>query len=70
MAKAKATTVTLECPALGISRQFGASHAERLLGMHNNGGWALPPGSGYEYSREYGLRRRKHKEEDSGKRQG
>lgn len=61
---AKTTTVTLV--ANGVTREFEFSHAERLLRMPNNGGWALPEKSKFEFV-DYGLRRRKNKEKDSGK---
>lgn len=55
---AKTTTVTLV--ANGVTREFEFSHAERLLRMPRNGGWALPKGSKYEFV-EDGLRCRSNK---------
>ena len=60
---AKTTTVTLV--ANGVTREFEISHAERLLGMPNNGGWKLQD-SKYEYVNN-GLRRRQDKKENCGK---
>ena len=60
----KKTSVILECDALG-RREFGVPHAERLLGMRNNGGWRLPDDSGYEYDTEHGIRRKRHKGGDN-----
>lgn len=45
---AKTTMVVLTCQSLG-EREFEITHAERLLGMPNNGGWVLPTDSEYEY---------------------
>ena len=64
---AKTTNVILECEALG-QREFEVSHAERLLGMVNNGGWRLPKDSKFEFV-DNGLRLRRNTKEDSGKRQ-
>lgn len=52
------TTVTLECPTLGITREFTAAHAERLLRMRNNGGWVLPENSKFSFDKENGIKRR------------
>ena len=46
---AKTTTVTLVVPEHNMSQDFEFSHAERLLGMRNNGGWQLPKDSKYEF---------------------
>ena len=58
---AKTTLVTLV--AGEVTREFEFSHAERILRMPRSG-WALPEGSKFEYSEEYGLRRIKHTKED------
>ena len=60
---AKTTTVTLV--ANGVTRDFELSHAERLLRMPRNGGWALPENSKYEFV-DNGLRRRANKRKDNG----
>ena len=60
---AKITTVTLV--ANGVTQDFEMSHAERLLRMPNNGGWALPKDSKFEFV-DNGLQRRRDKKEDSG----
>lgn len=46
---AKTTTITLVVPEHNMSQDFEFSHAERLLGMVNNGGWTLPKDSKYEF---------------------
>lgn len=46
---AKTTTITLVVPEHTMSQDFEFSHAERLLGMVNNGGWTLPKDSKYEF---------------------
>ena len=46
---AKTTTITLVVPEHNKSQDFEFSHAERLLGMRNNGGWQLPKDSKYEF---------------------
>lgn len=61
---AKTTTVTLV--ANGVTRDFEITHAERLLRMPRNGGWALPKNSNYEFV-DNGLRRRGNKKKDNGK---
>ena len=61
---AKATMVALE--ANGATREFEISHAERLLRMHNNGGWHLPKDSKYEFVND-GLQCRKDKIATDGK---
>lgn len=41
----------------GTQREsFPVDHAERILNMPNNGGWKLPKGSKFEYSKANGLR--------------
>lgn len=54
----KPTKITLECPTLGITREFTAAHAERLLRMRNNGGWVLPAESKFTFDKENGIKRR------------
>lgn len=44
----KSTKVLLTCQSVG-EQEFEVSHAERLLGWPNNGGWHLPKESEYEY---------------------
>lgn len=55
---AKVTIVELECPKLG-KREFEITHAERLLAMPKNGGWALPKESDYELKDGVIIRRNK-----------
>lgn len=57
----KSTTVTLVNRRLGWSREFSPDHAERLLRMRDNGGWALPDNSEYTYTAENGLAVRRNK---------
>lgn len=64
MATTKMTKVVLECEALG-QREFEVDHAERLLGMINNGGWHLPKDSKFEFG-EDGIRFKANKKENSG----
>ena len=54
---AKITTVKLVVPQHDMEQEFEASHAERLLGMKNNGGWQLPADSKFVF--EDGNLRRK-----------
>lgn len=55
----KSPTVTLVVPKNGMVREFELKHAERLLDLGElNGGWELPANSEYEYSEEYGLKRK------------
>jgi hypothetical protein len=61
---AKTTTVTLV--ANGVTQQFELAHAERILRMRNNGGWALPKDSKFEFV-DNGIRRRTDTKEDRGK---
>lgn len=58
MRRKKEKTVRLIVVEYGIEKEFGISHAERLLDMGTrlNGGWTLPEDSEYEYSEEAGLR--------------
>lgn len=61
---AKTTTVTL---VVGdVARDFEITHAERLLGMRDNGGWRLPENSKFEFV-DHALRRKPNKKRDSGK---
>lgn len=61
---AKTTTVTLV--ANGVTQQFELAHAERILRMRNNGGWALPEDSKFEFV-DNGIRRRTDTKENRGK---
>ena len=63
---AKKTLVLLTCPALNTDREFEITHAERLLRMPNNGGWRLPENSNFEFSKDYGIRYKRHKKTDYG----
>lgn len=58
---AKVTNVTLV--ANGVTREFEYEHAERLLRMPKNGGWALPEGSKFEFT-DNALRRKQDKTRD------
>ena len=63
---AKVTKVLLEVPAYGMRQDFDFSHAERLLKMPNNGGWALPEGSPFEMTKD-GLKYRANTKGNKGK---
>jgi hypothetical protein len=39
----------------GRRQEFEIAHAERLLGMPNNGGWHLPEDSNFQMTRINGL---------------
>ena len=54
---AKTTTITLVVPEHNMSQDFEFSHAERLLGMRNNGGWTLPKDSQYKFENGSLIRR-------------
>lgn len=55
----KKTFVTL---VVGDTKKdFELKHAERLLGMANNGGWKLPEKSAFEFSKKDGVKRRGNK---------
>ena len=45
---AKKTHISLSCEELGETRLFDIEHAERLLGMVNNGGWHIPEDSEFK----------------------
>lgn len=66
----KFTNVTLENKSLGVTQDFEINHAERLLRMPNNGGWALPANSQYVFSVKNGIGIRTDKKEDTGKKEG
>ena len=66
MQQGKQTIVTLENETLKTTRDFEVSHAERLLKMPNNGGWQLPENSNFEFSKDYGIRYKRHKKTDYG----
>lgn len=55
--------VTLEVPQHNLTESFEVSHAERLLMMNNNGGWALPENSKYTFDSKNGIRIRPTKKE-------
>ena len=59
---AKTTTVTLVVPAHNMEQDFEFSHAERLLGMANNGGWQLPENSHYVFDNGSLIRRTNKKD--------
>ena len=44
-----------------MKREFEITHAERLLGMPNNGGWQLPENSEYIFDLNDGLKRKQPK---------
>ena len=56
----KVTKVRLVVPAENMESEFDIDHAERLLAMHNNGGWTLPPDTDFEYN-ENGIKRKRNK---------
>lgn len=56
----------IECLTLGTTRELEVSHAERLLRMHNNGGWQLPKNSKFEFDKENGIRYKTDKKGDNG----
>nr|DAM09337.1 MAG TPA: hypothetical protein [Caudoviricetes sp.] len=62
----KTTKVLLVCPQHNMKREFEITHAERLLMMGNNGGWQLPENSNFEFSKDYGIRYKRHKKTDYG----
>lgn len=66
MSGAKKTMVLLEVPEHGIQQDFTIEHAERLLRMPRNGGWALPKDSKFELT-ENGLKYRTDKKRNKGK---
>ena len=51
------TLVRLECPSLGICRDFTVAHAERLLRLRDGGGWRLPEVSNFTFDKENGIKR-------------
>lgn len=61
---AKKTMVMLTNDALGVSKEYEVSHAERILRMPNNGGWHLPENSNYQFDKEYGIRPKRDKGRD------
>lgn len=58
------TEVTLYSPSLGVSRRFGAEHAERLLRIPGSG-WELSD-KRYTFDKRHGIRVRRAKEEAGG----
>jgi len=62
----KKGTVTLEVAGKNITQSFSISHAERLLGMRNNGGWQLPEKSKYTFDSQNGIRTKSTKREAEG----
>lgn len=55
--------VTLVVPQHNMTKSFEVSHAERLLMMNNNGGWALPENSKYTFDSKNGIRIKSTKRE-------
>lgn len=53
--KQKKSKIVLVVNEHNLSQEFTLTHAERLLGMDNNGGWALPEDSQYTYTKENGI---------------
>lgn len=49
-----------------MEREFEITHAERLLGMPNNGGWQLPENSEYIFDLNDGLKRKQPKGNSEG----
>lgn len=62
----KKTLVTLECSAIGVTKNFEIAHAERILKMPNNGGWKLPKDSKFTFDDENGIRFIENKTRDNG----
>ena len=62
----KKTSVTLECSAIGVTKDFEIAHAERILKMPNNGGWRLPKASKFTFDNENGIRFIENKTRDNG----
>ena len=62
----KTTTVTLRCDSLNIEKEFGITHADKLLRMQNNGGWYLPANSSFKFDKENGFINRSNKKRDNG----
>lgn len=59
--KQKITKILLECSNKKVSsKEFEISHAEKLLGMKDSGGWKLPKDSLYRLEKN-GLIRKSNK---------
>lgn len=61
MEKSRQSKVKLVVPDSDMEREFEITHAERLLGMPNNGGWQLPENSEYIFDLNDGLKRKQPK---------
>lgn len=61
MEKSRQSKIKLVVPDSEMEREFEISHAERLLGMPNNGGWQLPANSEYIFDLNDGLKRKQPK---------
>ena len=61
MEKSRQSKVKLVVPDSQMEREFEINHAERLLGMPNNGGWQLPENSEYIFDLNDGLKRKQPK---------
>ena len=61
MEKSRQSNVKLVVPDSDMEREFEITHAERLLGMPNNGGWQLPENSEYIFDLNDGLKRKQPK---------
>ena len=57
----KITKVLLATKDGKTEREFEINHAERILGMLNNGGWMLPKGSEFQLDKNDGLILRNNK---------
>lgn len=61
MEKSRQSKIKLVVPDSDMEREFEITHAERLLGMPNNGGWQLPENSEYIFDLNDGLKRKQPK---------
>lgn len=66
MEKSRQSKIKLVVPDSDMEREFEISHAERLLGMPNNGGWQLPENSEYIFDLNDGLKRKQPKGNSEG----
>lgn len=66
MEKSRQSKIKLVVPDSDMEREFEITHAERLLGMPNNGGWQLPENSEYIFDLNDGLKRKQPKGNSEG----
>lgn len=64
----RSSTVLLEVSAHNMSKEFSVTHAEKLLRIKNNGGWALPKNSKYIFDLKNGITIKPNKKEPRGAR--